>query len=139
MAEYQKELTKVEEELELVEVELQELLERQSQLLNKRTELKTILSQHEEEAHQKKLDIKWDSEDFPWTKEMDEIIKNVFKIKELRPMQRQTMNATLHKSFCPFNDDSDSDYDEKVTKIESSASSSPHQSILVSDDEDFQT
>ncbi|XP_059172094.1 ATP-dependent DNA helicase Q1-like [Physella acuta] len=100
MAEYQKELTKVEEELELVEVELQELLERQSQLLNKRTELKTILSQHEEEAHQKKLDIKWDSEDFPWTKEMDEIMKNVFKIKELRPMQRQTMNATLQKEDC---------------------------------------
>ncbi|KAI8783391.1 ATP-dependent DNA helicase Q1, partial [Biomphalaria glabrata] len=35
-----------------------------------------------------------------WTAEIDINLKSVFKLNELRPLQRQTMNATLAKEDC---------------------------------------
>uniref|UniRef100_A0A2C9JYD4 ATP-dependent DNA helicase n=1 Tax=Biomphalaria glabrata TaxID=6526 RepID=A0A2C9JYD4_BIOGL len=96
---YKNELCKVESELSLLEVELQELLERQSSLVNRRAELKLILEQSELDNQQNKH-IKWEGTDFPWTAELDNKLKSVFKLNELRSMQRQTMNATLAKEDC---------------------------------------
>ena len=35
--------------------------------------------------------------DFRWTAHLDKNLKTVFQLSSLRPMQRQTMNATLAK------------------------------------------
>ncbi|CAL1527646.1 unnamed protein product [Lymnaea stagnalis] len=99
MDDFKKELAEVEQELAVLEVELQELLERQTILLDKRRELRLILEHREADKKQVK-DVHWEGTDFPWTSDLDEKLHSVFKIKELRPMQRQTMNATLAKEDC---------------------------------------
>ena len=37
----------------------------------------------------------WDTEDFSWSKNLKKALVDVFKIKELRPLQLQTMNAIM--------------------------------------------
>lgn len=37
----------------------------------------------------------WDAETFPWSKNLKKALTDVFKIKELRPLQLQTMNAYM--------------------------------------------
>ncbi|XP_012944528.2 ATP-dependent DNA helicase Q1 [Aplysia californica] len=99
MEEYEQELLVLEEELAVVDSELQDLLERQSQLMDRKTELEAIISQQAQTEKQKKNKA-WDGTDFPWTQEMDDKLTSVFKLHSLRPMQRQTMNATLSGEDC---------------------------------------
>lgn len=39
----------------------------------------------------------WDLQNFPWSKDLKKALADVFKIKELRPLQLQTMNASMSK------------------------------------------
>ena len=94
MENYEQELQLVDEELSVVEIELQDLLDRQNGLLERRKELKTIIDDYlHTEKHKKNKT--WDGTDFPWTTDLEAKLKSVFKLQSLRPMQRQTMNATL--------------------------------------------
>ncbi|GFS01405.1 ATP-dependent DNA helicase Q1-like [Elysia marginata] len=90
------ELEEVEVDLLAVEEELQELLAKQSSLLDRRKELQALISERNNSIKQKKAH-QWEGTNFKWTKDLDENLKNVFQIRSLRPMQRQTMNATLAK------------------------------------------
>ncbi|CAG5119489.1 unnamed protein product [Candidula unifasciata] len=99
MTDYEQELETTESELAVVEIELQDLQERRNVLLDKIAELKAILSQQEDCKEQQNSKA-WDGTDFPWTPALEKILRSVFKLNSLRPMQRQTMNATLSKQDC---------------------------------------
>ncbi|BFZ04235.1 hypothetical protein BsWGS_07274 [Bradybaena similaris] len=99
MIDYEHDLETAENELAVVEVELQDLQERKNVLLDKIAELKAVLCQ-QEECKEQQHNKAWEGTDFPWTKELETILRNVFKLNSLRPMQRQTMNATLSKQDC---------------------------------------
>ncbi|GFO18139.1 ATP-dependent DNA helicase q1-like [Plakobranchus ocellatus] len=96
MDQYVKELEKVEVQLAEVEDELQDLLAKQASLIERRAELQAYIDQTNDIEQQQKAQS-WEGTDFPWSSDLDEKLKSVFKLSSLRPMQRQTMNATLSK------------------------------------------
>ncbi|XP_047431881.1 ATP-dependent DNA helicase Q1 isoform X3 [Mugil cephalus] len=110
----QAELDSVEAELELVELELTELLEKQSKLTSRKNEL---LQQLEEacdaaqpssssssssskssggEPRMSKQEMQhYDGTDFPWSKEVEQHLKDSFHLSKFRPLQLRAVNLTL--------------------------------------------
>ncbi|KAK3583264.1 hypothetical protein CHS0354_011151 [Potamilus streckersoni] len=95
---YRKELAKVKNELKDVGEQIQQLLEHQDQLERRKHELEALFRQNSSKSAQE--DKQWDRSDFPWSKELEDKMKSVFKIQTLRPMQLQTMNVTLSNKDC---------------------------------------
>ncbi|KAG0726154.1 ATP-dependent DNA helicase Q1 [Chionoecetes opilio] len=91
------ELIRVELEIKEVTREIQLLLGRKQQLIAKRDKLKDSI-QHDKSAQLAQKN--WDRDDFPWSKELQNIQKNIFKIPKLRAHQLPTMNATLSAVDC---------------------------------------
>lgn len=89
---YKKELQDVGKELVQIENDIDSLLSRQSSLLQRKQELDVILQQS---TLTQQADTKWDTADFPWSQELQNKMKAVFRIDCLRPMQQQTMNVTM--------------------------------------------
>ncbi|KAK7098730.1 ATP-dependent DNA helicase Q1-like [Littorina saxatilis] len=96
---YQEELKSVKTELKEVEQLLEELLNRQSRLQQRRAELESVL-QNQKAQKRQESDKQWDNTDFSWSTELVSKLQSVFKMTELRPMQLQTMNATLSGRDC---------------------------------------
>lgn len=85
-------LEQVEKELKIVVRELQILQGRKQSLEARREKLRDAIQQRKS-AHLAQRD--WDNNDFPWSKELENIQKTVFKIPSLRAHQLPTMNAVL--------------------------------------------
>lgn len=90
------ELAKVCQELEQVEQQIESLLEVQSKLLQKKTQLKQLI--RDDAKQDKSRD--WEKTEFPWSKKLIEVRSSVFGINAFRPLQLQTMNATLSGKDC---------------------------------------
>uniref|UniRef100_A0A8C9X8H0 ATP-dependent DNA helicase n=1 Tax=Sander lucioperca TaxID=283035 RepID=A0A8C9X8H0_SANLU len=75
----QAELDSVEAELELVELQIAELLQKQAEL----TSRKDALLQRLEEAY------------FPWSKEVEQHLKDSFQLSTFRPLQLRAINLTM--------------------------------------------
>nr|XP_046234839.1 ATP-dependent DNA helicase Q1 isoform X2 [Scatophagus argus] len=110
----QAELDSVEAELELVELKIAELLQKQAEL----TARKNALLQQLEEAcdaaqpsssssssssksskagpaMSKQEMQRYDGTDFPWSKEVEQHLKNTFHFSKFRPLQLRAVNLTL--------------------------------------------
>ncbi|XP_028278446.1 ATP-dependent DNA helicase Q1 isoform X2 [Parambassis ranga] len=110
----QAELDSVEAELELVELQITELLQKQAELNSRKT---TLLQQLEEacsaaqpssssSSSSSKSSVtkttmskeemqRYDGTDFPWSKEVEQHLKNPFSLCKFRPLQVRAINLTM--------------------------------------------
>ncbi|XP_045129129.1 ATP-dependent DNA helicase Q1-like isoform X2 [Portunus trituberculatus] len=90
-------LKKVELAIKKVTQEIQVLQGHKQQLIAKREKLRDAIQQNKSAQLAQK---DWDRKDFPWSKELQNIQENTFKIPKLRAHQLPTMNATLSGEDC---------------------------------------
>ncbi|XP_038624087.1 ATP-dependent DNA helicase Q1 [Tachyglossus aculeatus] len=101
LAELTAELDATSQELQAVEIQLQELLERQADLMRKKEALgrKIQLSLDNPgpgaASHLDGSPQAWNKQDFPWAGQVSEAMRNVFKLPKFRPLQLETVNATM--------------------------------------------
>lgn len=90
-------LDEVEAELICVEQQLEILLERQQTLLERRQALRVQLDCQDSDTkgQAKVTTTDWERGRFSWSEEAQGILKSVFKIDSLRPLQASCVNATL--------------------------------------------
>ncbi|XP_035530569.1 ATP-dependent DNA helicase Q1-like [Morone saxatilis] len=110
----QGELDSVEAELELVELQIADLLQKQTELTTRKN---ALLQQLEEacdaaqpssssssssskssraDAVMSKQEMqRYDSTDFPWSKEVEQHLKDSFHLSKFRPLQLRAVNLTL--------------------------------------------
>ncbi|XP_075231518.1 ATP-dependent DNA helicase Q1-like [Lycorma delicatula] len=87
-------LKDIDNEIRSIEQNISKLNQRRAELINKRDAIKDKLLLKKS----KHLATKnWEKTDFPWYNELKSTLNSVFKLKEFRPYQLQTMNATLSK------------------------------------------
>ncbi|GIL70438.1 hypothetical protein Vretimale_3595 [Volvox reticuliferus] len=85
-----KQLEDVEEELSEVKSQIEILMQQQDQLRARRDQL---LRQIDQERRAPKAD--WRQENFPWSAKLNQILHDVFGLREFRPLQREVINAAL--------------------------------------------
>ncbi|KXZ55835.1 hypothetical protein GPECTOR_2g1386 [Gonium pectorale] len=86
----QQQLDAVEDELDEVKSQLEYLMQRQDLLRSRRDQL---LRRIEQERRAPRAD--WQQETFPWSQRLGQALRDVFGLREFRPLQREVMNATL--------------------------------------------
>ncbi|KAL4612694.1 ATP-dependent DNA helicase Q1-like [Arapaima gigas] len=103
----QEELESVEAELEVVEQQISELLERQSALNSQKRELLKALecacnsaepsaSTRPKASGSPKENLKrYEGTDFPWSKEVQQQLSEVFHLSKFRPLQMKAINLTM--------------------------------------------
>nr|XP_033808154.1 ATP-dependent DNA helicase Q1 [Geotrypetes seraphini]XP_033808155.1 ATP-dependent DNA helicase Q1 [Geotrypetes seraphini]XP_033808156.1 ATP-dependent DNA helicase Q1 [Geotrypetes seraphini]XP_033808157.1 ATP-dependent DNA helicase Q1 [Geotrypetes seraphini]XP_033808158.1 ATP-dependent DNA helicase Q1 [Geotrypetes seraphini] len=97
------ELKSIDSELEAVKFQIQELLERQEELVQKKTVLNNKIKQlSEDDGAESSTGYEfstkaWNKRDFPWSEKIQNILQTVFKLCTFRPLQLETINATLAK------------------------------------------
>ncbi|KAM3588131.1 uncharacterized protein V6R79_022252 [Siganus canaliculatus] len=110
----QAELDSVEEELELVEMQMAELLQKQSKLSARKNALLRKLEEACDAAQpssssssssskspsvnsvlSKKEMQRYDKADFPWSKEVEQKLKDTFHLSKFRPLQLKAINLSL--------------------------------------------
>ncbi|XP_023574830.1 ATP-dependent DNA helicase Q1 [Octodon degus] len=95
------ELDSVTSELHAVDIQIQELVERQQELLQKKSALTKKIKQcldNSDAGASKECDSSpaaWNKEDFPWSDKIKDVLQNVFKLQEFRPLQLETINVTM--------------------------------------------
>ncbi|KAM6162627.1 LOW QUALITY PROTEIN: ATP-dependent DNA helicase Q1, partial [Erethizon dorsatum] len=94
------ELDSVTNELHAVDIQIQELTERRQELLQKKSALTKKIEQCLEDSDagaSKECDSSpaaW-NKDFPWSDKVKDVLQNVFKMQKFRPLQLETINATM--------------------------------------------
>lgn len=104
----QAELDTVEAELELVEMQITELLDKQAQLTSRKSALLLQLEEAcdtvgtssskfsgPEPGMSKQELLQYDGTDFPWSKEVEQHLKNSFRLSKFRPLQLRAINLTM--------------------------------------------
>ncbi|GAA6224926.1 ATP-dependent DNA helicase Q1 isoform X3 [Lates japonicus] len=110
----QAELDSVEAELELVELQIAELLQKQADLTSRKNALLQRLEEACDAAQSsssssstslkssganpvmsKQEMLLYDGTDFPWSKEVEQHLKDTFHLSNFRPLQRRAINLTL--------------------------------------------
>uniref|UniRef100_A0A6Q2WRP1 ATP-dependent DNA helicase n=1 Tax=Esox lucius TaxID=8010 RepID=A0A6Q2WRP1_ESOLU len=89
--EVQAELDSVEAELEVVELQIAELLEKQAELTSRKKRLLRKL----EDACESAQTAGSSSADFPWSKELEQNLKNTFQLSKFRPLQQKAVNLSM--------------------------------------------
>uniref|UniRef100_A0A4W6EY62 ATP-dependent DNA helicase n=1 Tax=Lates calcarifer TaxID=8187 RepID=A0A4W6EY62_LATCA len=108
------ELDSVEAELELVELQIAELLQKQAELTSRKNALLQRLEEACDAAQSsssssstslkssganpvmsKQEMQRYDGSDFPWSKEVEQHLKDTFHLSNFRPLQRRAINLTL--------------------------------------------
>nr|XP_002734149.1 PREDICTED: ATP-dependent DNA helicase Q1-like [Saccoglossus kowalevskii] len=95
LKDYFGQLSKVEDEIAAVQHQIEELLDRQQQLQSKKHDLEREIAKIQKGGSVVSKGDKFNGNDFPWSKKLDELSRSVFKIDEYRPHQLEAMNATL--------------------------------------------
>ncbi|XP_071950689.1 ATP-dependent DNA helicase Q1-like [Antedon mediterranea] len=88
------------EELSEVESDLHSVLERQSRLLERRKKLQERIDIFMDKRASEVNSRDYSKTDFEWSVQIKELMKSVFKVEKLRPLQLETMNMTLCKEDC---------------------------------------
>ncbi|KAM9334933.1 ATP-dependent DNA helicase Q1 [Symphorus nematophorus] len=110
----QEELDSVETELELVELQITELLQKQAELTARKNSLLQQLEEACDAAQpssssssssskssgaasvmSKQEMQRYDGTDFPWSKEVEQQLKDSFQLSKFRPLQLRAMNLTM--------------------------------------------
>ncbi|XP_049775892.1 ATP-dependent DNA helicase Q1-like isoform X1 [Schistocerca cancellata] len=87
-------LAAVDYELQEIEAKIQSLQERKNALVKMKEKLKDeMLLRKSEQAASRK----WDTKEFPWSKQLDEALHKVFGLTDYRSLQLSTINAVLSK------------------------------------------
>ncbi|XP_010899056.1 ATP-dependent DNA helicase Q1 [Esox lucius] len=110
--EVQAELDSVEAELEVVELQIAELLEKQAELTSRKKRLLRKLEDACESAQTagsssagsgslsgpvmtKQELLRYENADFPWSKELEQNLKNTFQLSKFRPLQQKAVNLSM--------------------------------------------
>ncbi|KAG7396619.1 hypothetical protein PHYBOEH_001993 [Phytophthora boehmeriae] len=100
MINVEEELAQVEVELHEVEEDLALLLQRQSELLDRKKELQERLADDstgiESVQGADRAPIDWKTQ-FPWTEQVQTLLKDTFHLPKFRSVQEEVINATLSK------------------------------------------
>lgn len=89
-----KELAQIEKDLKIIDSQLQNLKRKKNTLIDRQNKLHDDLMM----LKSTKLSHRdWSTTDFDWSIRLQEILNNIFKIKEFRHLQLSAMNATLAK------------------------------------------
>jgi ATP-dependent DNA helicase Q1 len=86
------EVAAIDYELKQIECEQQKLEDRKKVLLDRKQKLKDNALLKKSYSLSKK---NWNTQNFTWSLNLEKSLTNIFKIKEFRPLQLQTMNAFL--------------------------------------------
>ena len=103
MATENDEVAAIELQLQFVQSEIDEIQENINKLRNQQDALKLKKSKLEKRLDNiihNKNQADWSSSDFPWTTQIDACLQETFKMPSLRPLQRETINATLSGEDC---------------------------------------
>jgi chromosome segregation ATPase len=92
-SEFRSEIAKIDNELELIQQNIEELLTRQEELSNRKQYLQEQLNENELLSQTKGKD--WSLTNFEWSREIEDLRKNVFHIEQFRPLQLECMNVTM--------------------------------------------
>ena len=76
------------------------LLKERENLVNKKEALQKKIDFSISDKTQKQLSIDWLEKVFPWSEKILKCLKEKFNIHNFRPLQRETINATLAKKDC---------------------------------------
>lgn len=94
------ELEDISDELQVVQKQLNKLNQKRDDLIQR----KNVLTEHLKDTINKekeKTDLQdWSNQKFLWDANVKETLQNVFQIKNFRPLQKETINATLSKKDC---------------------------------------
>ncbi|XP_074660156.1 uncharacterized protein LOC141912708 isoform X2 [Tubulanus polymorphus] len=93
----QRELKDVKQQLRFVEQQIQELIRRQEKLVNRKTELEEKLLAPQNDVSQPDI---WSKNEFKWSEQVNNALKNVFNLSNFRPLQHQTINVTMACKDC---------------------------------------
>lgn len=87
-------LKEIETKLRDIDRKIAELKDEKQLLLAQKESLQdqSMLEQSKKRALEN-----WSGTDFPWSKKLNQVMSSVFKINELRPLQLETINATMSK------------------------------------------
>ncbi|XP_041713422.1 ATP-dependent DNA helicase Q1 isoform X1 [Coregonus clupeaformis] len=105
----QAELDSVEAELEVVELQIAELLEKQASLTSRRKRLLRKLEEACDSAQPsgsssgsgpgpvmtKQELLRYENDDFPWSTELEQNLKDAFQLSKFRPLQLKAINLSM--------------------------------------------
>uniref|UniRef100_A0A4W5M3W4 ATP-dependent DNA helicase n=1 Tax=Hucho hucho TaxID=62062 RepID=A0A4W5M3W4_9TELE len=102
-AKVQAELDSVEAELKVVELQLAELLKKQARLTSNRKQLLRRLEKPCDStqpsgsgpAMTKQELLRYEKDDFPWSTELKQSLKDVFQLSKFRPLQLKAINLSM--------------------------------------------
>ena len=102
LQELSSELSSVNVELEHVEEQIEALLERQQLLQDRKRNIEKEIEEFEMQCsgNMTSNGIDWSSRSFSWTKKIEYCLREVFKLKEFRKLQREAINITLSGIDC---------------------------------------
>ncbi|KAK6726161.1 hypothetical protein RB195_004466 [Necator americanus] len=88
------ELADIIEEIECNRRKITELIERNEELEQRKAEIEFALEIRHAEKAEKIAATKFDGT-FPWSDEVDTILKKVFRLSSFRPLQKEVINAIM--------------------------------------------
>ena len=94
----QLQLQDIESDLLTVEKEIKHLLNKQNALLTRKERLEKNINRLQH--HIKTKDIKWNTDQHPWSDDISLLLKQRFCLDSLRSLQKETMNVTLSNLDC---------------------------------------
>lgn len=90
----EEEIAAIDYELSQIESKLEKLKDQKTILISRKNKLKDqILKRKSENLASRN----WSLKNFPWSAQVDSVLKKTFKISEFRPLQLEAINATLSK------------------------------------------
>lgn len=88
------ELDSINHELKQIDIKISKLTTEKNLLLDRKNKVKDLIQKKKSE---KLASRNWSLKTFPWSDKLTKILNDVFHIKEFRPFQLESINATLSK------------------------------------------
>lgn len=96
----QQDLVKVNSELTAINDQVRSLLSQQEDLQLQKQQLLEDLRQLESSHLDEMSKVNWNADTFSWSKTLESVLKEKFKINCFRPLQKETINVTLSCHDC---------------------------------------
>ena len=94
------EVSEIDQKLDTLQDQIKEIVVRQEELKSRKKQLTQQLKDLEDDEFNQLFKTKWDADTFPWSENVLSTLKEKFHIQMFRPLQKETINATLSKLDC---------------------------------------
>lgn len=96
----QTEVEVIDDKLESIGMQINELLARQEKLSNEKEKILKKIDALKDQTAQQEKEINWNSNSFPWSIKLKEIMRETYHVMNFRPLQKETINVALSKKDC---------------------------------------